>query len=433
MMVKDYLRTHRFSFVMVTVVVPVLAVVALWMVIDTFRPMPPRTVTMAAGPEGGAYYGYAERYREILARAGIELRILPTAGALDNLGRLNDPNSGVSVGLLQGGVIDGKGAELESLGTVFYEPLWLFCRADLRDQGLEGLRGRRVSVGPEGSGTRVLALELLARKGLTEGFAEILPLTFQASSEKLLNGDIDATFVLASWDAPVVQCLLADKRVDLMSFPHADGYVALYPFLNKVVLPAGVSDMARNRLAEDMPLLAPKASLVVRRDVHPAIQYLLLDAAEQIHSSPGLFRTAGQFPAAESIELPLSDEARRYYKSGQPFLQRYLPFWLAVMIGRLLVLLIPILGILYPLMRFVPLLFGWKMQRRIHKLYYELRAIEHAWETRDERGSADELNAQLDRLEDKADQLWLPVSSMGSLYQFKEHLELVRKRFAALP
>jgi TRAP-type uncharacterized transport system substrate-binding protein len=429
MIAKEYFRTHRPSFMVVILAVTVATIAVLWSIVDTFRPLPPRTVTMVTGLEGGAYHEFGKRYREVLARAGIELRILPTSGTLENLSKLNDPHADVSIGFLQGGTTSEHASpNLESLGTVFYEPLWFFCRASLRDGGTAGLRGKRISIGPEGSGTRTLSLELLGRNAMTHGFAELLPLPFPTSSEKLLRGEIDAALILASWESPVVRRLLAAEHLSLMSFPRADAYMALYPFLNKVVLPAGVGDLAGNRPAEDTVMLAPKASLVVRSDLHPAIQYLLLDAAEQIHASPGLFRKAGQFPAAESIDLPLSDEARRFYRSGQPFLQRYLPFWLAVLIGRLFVILIPVLGILYPLMRIVPVLFGWKMQRRIYKLYHELREVERTWEAGNDGSDAGDLIAQLNRLEDRADQLWLPVSSMGTLYLFKEHVALVRKR-----
>ncbi len=434
MKLTAYFRNHPIVIVFVTLAAGVLTVAALWFAINTFSPLPPRTVTLAAGVEGGAYYHYAQRYRKILARSGIDLKILATAGSLDNLKRLNDPNSGVDVTFLQGGTPGARDAhQLESLGTVFYEPLWFFCRAGTREKGVETLRGGRISIGPEGSGTRALVLELLKRNGMAEGFAELLPLTFAEAAEKLLVGEIDAALVLASWESPVVQRLLASEKIDLLGFPRSDAYVALYPYLNKEILPAGIGDLVRNRPPEETLLLAPKASLVVRGDLHPAIQYLLLDAAEQVHSAPGLFRKAGQFPAGESLELPLSDEARRFYKSGQPFLQRYLPFWLAVMLGRLLFMLIPLLGILLPLMKIVPALFGWQIRRRIYKLYYELRMIEHAWETRDEAGGADEAVAQLDRLGERASRLWLPVSSMGALYQFKEHLALVRRRITGAP
>jgi TRAP transporter TAXI family solute receptor len=430
MKMREYFKAHRLHFMIVLLGVSVLAALVLWKTIDTLQPMPPSTVTMVTGPEGGAYQEIGERYRKILARTGIELRLQPTAGAIENLNKLNDPRSGVSIGMLQGGTTNEEASpELVSLGTVFYEPLWFFYRGSNQGRGIEGLRGRRISIGTEGSGTRFLSLELLARNGITERFAKLLALPPKEAGMKLLNGEIDAALMVTSWDSPTVRQLLAAERVELANFPRADAYVALYPYLNKLVVPAGVGNMAMNRPPADVVLLAPEASLVVRRDLHPAIQYLLLDAAEQIHSGAGIFQRAGQFPAAESIDLPLSEEARGFYRSGRPFLQRYLPFWLAAWIGRLLVLLIPIIGILYPLTRVVPALVGWTMHHRIYRLYDELRSIEHAWEARGAgRIPGGDLNAQLNQLQEKADHLWVPVSSMGMLYIFKEHLALVRKR-----
>ena len=424
MMAREYIRAHRLHFI-----IAVIAVAVLWAAFGVLRTLPPRTVVMATGPEGGAYHEVGARYREILAQAGVELRLLPTAGALENLARLRDPRSGVSVGFLQGGTTNEKDSpDLASLGTVFYEPLWFFYRDVHLGRGLEGLRGRRISIGPEGSGSRALSLELLARNGISERFAELLPLTPQAAGDKLLRGEIDAALMLTSWDSPVVRRLMAADRVDLVSFPRADAYVALYPFLNKVVAPAGVGDLAKSRPPTDVVLLAPKASLAVRRDLHPAIEYLLLDAAVQIHSGPGIFQKAGQFPAAESIDLPLSNEARQFYKTGRPFLQRYLPFWLAVLLARLLFLLIPVVGILYPLARFMPALYGWKMRRRIYKLYGELRFVEHALEAGKSGQGPDDLAAQLDQLEEKADHLQVPVSCVGMLYMLRDHIASVRGR-----
>lgn len=434
MRLREYFLTRSFPYSVAMIILTLLIVSGLWMVIGIFQPAPPRTVTMATGSAGGAYHGYGERYREILKREGVELKLEPTTGAIENLRRLNDPSAEIDVSFLQGGTTNSTvSPQLESLGTVFYEPLWFFCRDNFIVKSLEELRGHQIAIGPEGSGTRSLSLELLARNGITESNTDLLSLSFQAGSEKLLRGEIDAMLILAAWESSVVQRLLVAKGVDLVDFPHADAYVALLPFLSKIVVPSGVGDLVRRRPPKDITVLAAKASLVVRNDLHPAIQFLLLDAAEQIHPGGGIFQKTGQFPAAESIDLPLSDEARRFYRSGQPFLQRYLPFWMAVLIHRLLVMLIPLLGIIYPLLRYVPVLYGWKMQRRIFKLYNELKSIEQTWESRDPGSSSNDLKRRLNQLEHQADHLWLPVSCMGTLYMFKEHIALVRERLETLP
>ena len=170
--------------------------------------------------------------------------------------------------------------------------------------------------------------------------------------------------MMNSWGAPVIQQLLADEHVALSGFPHADAFVALYPFLNKVIVPRGVTDLARDQPPADVTLIATKTTLVVRQDLHPALQYLLLNAATEIHSRPSIFNRANEFPAAEAIDMPLSSEAARFYKSGLPFLLDYFPFWMAELLGKLIILLIPILGVLYPMMRFLPGLYDWAMRSK---------------------------------------------------------------------
>jgi TRAP-type uncharacterized transport system substrate-binding protein len=394
-----------------------------------FHPLPPRAVTMVTGPKGGAYHEVGKRYRDLLAQQGITLTLHPTAGALENLARLRDPRSGAEIGFLQGGITSEKESpDLESLGTVFYEPLWFFHRGVIGGNSRKVLQGRKLSIGPEGSGTRALALELLGRHGIDLHFAELLPLAPQEAAKGLIRGEIDAALMLASWDSPVVRRLLAEETIELLSFPRADAYVALYPFLTKLTVPAGVGDLAKNRPPRDVVLIAPKASLVVRKDLHPALQSLLLEAAEQIHSGPGIFQQARQFPAAESIDLPLSSDARQYYRSGPPFLQRHLPFWLAVAIGRLLVLLIPLVGVLYPLFRLMPALYGWEIRWRIFRMYRELKLLEKDPSRSGTRRTLEDLSAALDRLEEKASRLRVPLFYENLLYTLRMHIDLVRER-----
>ena len=400
-----------------------IVIAAIWYTTSALSPLPPHTVTMATGPDGGAYQDVGKRYQELLARHGITLNLLPTAGALENLALLRNPRSGIGIALLQGGITNQKESpDLAALGTVFYEPLWLFHRGALQGRDLEALRGRRISIGPEGSGTRALVLQLLARQRLNEGFAQLLGLSHQAAAEALIRGEIDAALMLAAWDSPAVRQLVSEDGITLVSFPRADTYVALYPFLSKLTLPAGAGDMAKDRPPAAVTMFAPKASLVVRKDLHPAIQSLLLDAAEQVHSGPGIFHQARQFPAAEAVDLPLSDEARQYYRSGRPFLQRHLPFWLAVAIGRLLVFLIPLVGVMYPLFRLMPALYAWSVRRRIVRMYRDLKELEK------DGTPPDALYEGLERLEEKARHLQVPLFYSDSLYTLRLHIAMVRER-----
>ena len=394
-----------------------------------FITLPPRTVTMATGPAGGAYHELGLRYREILARSGVRLRLVNTTGGLDNLARLRNRRSGVHAAFIQGGTTTKEESpNIESLGTLFFEPLWLFYRSGI-GEGLERYRGRRISIGPEGSGGRALALEILKRTKVDSVVGELSGFPPQEAADKLIAGEIDIAFVVLGWDSPVVRRLMAADGIEVASVPRPDAFVALYPFLSKVVLPAGVADLAANRPPADVVLLSAKASLAVRSDLHPAIQYLLLNAAVAIHSPPGIFQKAGQFPAAESVDLPLSEEAQRFYKSGRPVLQAYLPFWMAALVERFLVVFVPVLVLLYPALRLLPQGYDWLMQSKIRRLYDEMKAIERELASGQEPRGV--LDAKLDRLYQSASELQLPVKYASMQYTLRMHLDLVRARIAA--
>lgn len=390
--------------------------------------MPPRTVVMAVYPEGSLNAELAKRYREILARDGIDLKLTPSAGAVESLARLRDSKSGTSIALVPGGLTtEQESPELVSLGTLFYQPLWVFSRGrSLQKQSK--LQGLRISIGPEGSSSRALCLKLLRRAGMIDQKSAILlSLRPSESAQKLAGGEIDAAVFLDAWESPAVQRLLETKEVNLESIRRADAFVALYPYLNKLVLPAGLVDMAEPRPATDVLLIAPKSNLVVRNDLHPAIQYLLLEAAVEIHSPPGMFHTAGQFPAPESIDLPLSRYAREFYKTGRPFLQRHLPFWLAAFLEQPLVLLIPLIAILFPLFRVAPAIYDWAERRRVYRLYTELKRLEDEMLFAVPGRTRNDVIEQLDRLKHRASRLSVPTPFKPLVYGLRLHIDMVRQ------
>jgi TRAP transporter TAXI family solute receptor len=392
--------------------------------------LPPRTVVMATGAEGGTNYQLGMRYRDILAKAGVRLELRATTGSMENLALLRDPRSRVDVGFLQNGTTTKEESPtVESLGTISYEPLWLFIRSDIGND-IQALRGRRVSIGPEGSGGRMLALDLIKRTRVDTIVREFLDLPPMAAAEQLIAGQIDAALIVTGWDSPVVQRLINTKGIDLGSFRRSDALVAFYPFLNKLVLPAGVGDLLENRPAADVMLLAPKASLVVKADLHSAIQHLLLSAAVEIHSQPGIFQKAGQFPTAESIDLPLSDEALRYYKHGRTLLEKYLPFWLAALVERIIVVFLPIAVLVYPFIKFLPQMYDWFMQSKITRLYDEMRSIEGEMNERGPSPDIADAHSKLDRIDASANSLRLPNKYTSTLYTLRGHLNLVRTRLA---
>ncbi|MFL6796167.1 MAG: TAXI family TRAP transporter solute-binding subunit [Xanthobacteraceae bacterium] len=424
------MKSESFPLRWIAVVISIFVVATALATFGVLSTLPPRTIVMATGPEGGAYNEVGKKYQAALASEGVSVRLMTTTGALENLGLLRDPRSGVSVALLQGGTIDRVDEpDLQSLGTLFYEPLWVFYRRGLPNLGsavtFEGLEGRIVSLGPEGSGGRMLSLELLRRNAAEHLPSQLLSLPPQEAADQLVRGDIDAAFVSMAWDGPAVQQLIANENIELSSFARVDAYVALFPFLSKVVVPAGVGNLAKQRPPSDVTLLAPKASLSIRKDLHSAVQYLLLNAAMQIHSGAGIFQRASEFPAAEVVDLPLSSEAAQFYKSGSPFLHNQLPFWMASMFGRLLVITIPLIAIVYPMVRYVPALYNFFMRAKVARLYGELRFLED--EIEGDAGSSG-LRARLDELERQASKLRLPMRYASMMYLLRDHIALVRER-----
>ena len=392
------------------VVAAVLAVLV-WTALTIGNSFPPRTAVMATGPEGSACGEFGVRYQEILRRAGVEVHLVQTAGGVENLKLLRDPSAGVSVAFVENGLIrQGQSGELVSLGTVTLEPLWLFFRS--RSQGStvgQRLAGKRISIEPEGSGARVLARRLLELNGVDATSVELLGLTPEQGAAALLRGEIDGAAMLTSWQSPAVQKLLAADGIVLEGYPRADAYVALSPYLSKVVLPTGIADLAKNIPAADVPLLAVEASLVVRKDLHPALQYLLLQAAAEIHSGPGVFYRSGRFPAPEAIDLPLSDQARLFYKSDRPFVYRLLPFWMAGLAERLLILFIPLFAVVLPAVQFLPKIYSSVIQRRIFGLYGELKLLEAEMEALGPQDSTADLAVELDQLARRANRFPRPA------------------------
>lgn len=393
------------------------------------EPAPPRTVVMTAGAAGGAYDSFARQYKEILARDDITLDIRPSAGAGQNLERLQRIDSEFSVGFVQSGVGSANAdGHLISLGRMFHEPLWAFHRLPGVVDRLPQLQGKRIAIGAPGSGTRKLVLQLLAANELDATAASLLELGSADAAVALLAGNADAAFMVASPEAAVVQKMLREPGVKLMSFAHADAYARRFPFLSKVVLYQGVIDFVRNIPAQDVALISPTANLVVREDLHPALIFALTQAASAVHGKGGVFQSIGEFPLGTDAEFPMSANAARYYKSGPPFLQRYLPFWIAVLVDRLLLLLLPLLTVLLPLMKFAPMIYGWRIRRRMVHWYAELKTLElHMTEAPADK---DAHRAELARIEEAVMRLPIPVGFSDQHYELRANIDFVRRRLA---
>jgi uncharacterized protein len=392
-------------------------------------PAPPKVVVMATGQPGGAYAQIAKRYQEILARERVRLEIQFSDGSLDNLRRLTDRGGKVAIAFVQSGVATASGIDTGSLGALgglYYEPLWIFYRAAASIDQLRALKGKRVAVGPQGSGTRLLALQLLEASGIA-GSMELSELAGNEAAQALSASRIDAVVTIGAPDAPLVKALLHEPSVRLMSFAHAEAYTRLFPFLSRLVLPRGLIDVDRDLPAEDVQLLAATATLVAREDTHPALINLFLGAAAEIHGKPGWFQKSGEFPAAKGVDIALSDDAARYFKrNGPPFFQRYLPFHIAVLVERLLVLALPLLAVLVPMLRYLPPLYTWRARRRVYLWYRDLRQVEKELATAATPAQIGERQRELDRVEQEVSQVRVPLSYNNELYWLREHIQFVR-------
>ena len=416
--------------------VPVLLLVALalWITLKFVQPAPPNTIVITSGPEGSSFASFAQRYQKILARQGVKLTILPSEGSLDNLRRLVDDRQEVDIGFVQGGLagqIEGS-AELYSLGSIFYSPVYVFYRAPKPLERLSGLAGRRIAVGREGSGTRVLATTLLRANGIEEKQAAFVDLDGKAAAEALMKKEIDAAFLAGDSAAfATIRDLIRTDGVRLFDFDQGDAYVKRFRYLTKLELPPGTFDLGKNLPAETLTLLAPTVELVARDGLHPALSDMLIEAAREVHGRSTLFQKAGEFPAPLEHEYRVSDDAQRYYKSGKTFVYRHFPFWLASLIDRIVVVLVPLMVILIPASNIVPRLYKFRISQRIYRRYAELMALERAAfvndHTKKERA---ELLERLDRLEEAVIKLRLPGSFADQVYLLRNHINFVRMRLS---
>ena len=418
------------DLVIVALPLALIALAALWLAYQFVQPTPPRSLVMTTGAEGGAYHAHAERYRSILARNDITLELRPSSGSVENLERLKDDDSGVDVGFVQGGIGSAEEAPgLVSLGALYYEPLWLFHRGRGLDKVAQ-LKGKRIAIGPEGSGTRRLARQLMAANGISSARATLLDIGLSGAAQAFKEGKIDAAVVVAGPESPAIQELLRMPGIRLMSIGRAAAHTRLFPFLSSVTLPQGSIDLVRNVPDRDIELLATSANLIAREDLHPALMSLLIQAATETHAKVGLFQRQGEFPAALVSDFPMSDEARRHYKSGPPFLQRYLPFWVAILVERLVVLLVPLIVILIPLSRVLPPLYSWQVRSRMYRWYGHLKRLEHELENGPGQRPLSEYFAELDRIEQRVNRIKVPLAFANELYTLRQHIDFVREKIA---
>lgn len=391
---------------------------------------PPNTITLTSGPKGSLYERMAGRYAKILKRDGVTLRILPSEGSVDNIKRLANPSSKVDIGFVQAGVYKGIVTDkLVSLGSIAYEPLFIFYRSNHRIELLSGFAGRRVAVGEEGSGTNTLALTLLAANGIAPGGpTKLLTIDSDRAAEAILRGKVDAVFLMGdSVSISLIRKLLHAPGIRLFSFAQADAYARRIAYLNKITLPKGSIDLGKNIPEQDVFLMAPTVELIAREDLHPALSDLVLGAAREAHSGSGLLRGKGEFPSPKEQEIRISDDAQRFYKSGKSFLYRYLPFWLASLVNRIIAIFIPLI-VLLPGLRFIPAIYRWRFRSRLTKWYRALLEIEKDLPSQPVSANNKDLLERLDHIETSVNRMKVPGTFADQFYELRGHIALVRQR-----
>jgi len=406
-----------------------LTIIGFFVAYQFVNPAPPRAISIACGPQEGANFLFAKAYQEIMAKEGVRLNIRITTGAAENLKLLQAKPDGVEVAFVQGGLksLVHKG-HLMSLGSLFFEPLWLFHRTDLAIERTSDLKGMRLAVGEEGGGTKILTMQLLQLNGIKTENTRILSVGYQSAADMLLKGEVDVAFFVSTHRAPYVINLIDSKLVKLMGMPRAEAYAFLYHYLYLLKVPEGVIDFEANIPSRDLTLVAPTTQLVARSDLHPALVNLLMQAAEEVHESGTEFERQGQFPSPKYLDFELSEEAERYYESGPPFLQRYLPFWLANFISRMKIMLVPIIVLFFPLFKVIPSIYRWRMRSRVYRWYSELDAVDPETHKEEVAESLQEFLVKLDEIEEKVSNVTVPLAYTSGIYALRVHIQMLRNK-----
>jgi TRAP-type uncharacterized transport system substrate-binding protein len=398
-----------------------------------FNTAAPTALTITSGPEGSSFSRNAEKYKKILAKEGVTLNILPSEGSTQNLSRLLDPKTKVDVGFVLGGEVAKTNVDqLMSLGSINYQPLMIFYQGEVKHL-LSEFKGARLDIGAEGSGTRILALALLKANGIElKGEAGFIEVDAKDPVTALEEKKIDAVFVMGdSTASDVLRKLLRTPDVHLFDVSQADAYVRRIGYLNKLVLPRGSLDFGKNVPPEDVHLIGPTVELVARDDLHPALSDLLLEAAREVHSGPGLFRKRGEFPAPLEHEFRVSPDATRYYATGKTFLYRTFPFWVASLIARTLAVLVPIVLLLIPGIRLAPAIYRWRIESRIHRWYKVLLDLERDAQNSTGPERRAELLKKLDEIEASVNRIVVPASFGDLFYGLRGHVTFVRNSLLA--
>ena len=393
---------------------------------------PSRHIVLASGLEDGLLHQHARRYVEILARSGVTVEERITNGPADNLRLLQDPKSGVDIGFTQGGLArTSDTSNVVMLASLYYVPLWIFYRKTEPLNYVNELRSRRVAVGVAGSGARSLSDSIFELNGLSPDNVTMQPLSNLAALLALRSGDVDAAIFVDGADNPAVWNGLRDPSLSLLNYSRAEAYRRRLNFISTLKLPPGVIDLADNIPEKEIDLIGTKEMLAGRKDLHPAITHLLIDAAREIHGRQGLFEDAGEFPSTTQVDLAVSTDADQHRRFGRTILYQYLPFWIAALGERSIIVLLPLAAILFPLFHYLPQIVRWHVRSRIFRWYGELVLLERDVAARTGDLPIDKWLSDLTRIEDAVARLHTPTGFASEAYTLREHIHMVRDAIIA--
>ena len=401
-----------------------------WLGMVYLIPAPPSQITIATSPQGEHYHILGTRYQGILSGTDIKVELRLTDGAKENLRLLNDANSGIQIGFMQGGISNSRLApDLISLGRLDHQIFWLFYPTGETITDLTQLKGKRIGLGAEGSGDRTVCEKILAVAGITYDNSTLVTVPSEHVINNLDSGGIDAVFRTFSPDSSILHTLLRGPQYRLMNFSEAEALTRIFPYLVRLVLPRGAIDLQRKLPIADTTLVATTNVLMVRKEVHPAIVDLLAIAISQAHSSPGLFHKVGEFPTETDPEYPMSQGARDFYKNGPTFLNWYLPFWMTNYAQRVIAVLVAVIAIVVPVFNYVPKLFLWFIHDRIRRLYRRLRIVDNALLAGVGASEMKVLQAELESIVRAAN--IVPMRSSELFFELKSHIDRTRGNFAS--
>lgn len=397
-------------------------------------PPPPRNVQIATGATGSSSELLGKRYAEFFAKKGINLELVPTAGAQENINRLSDRTDSLQAAFVQAGVVSTSDVSgIESLGVIAYDPIWFFYRGpELKKSYFNGVDGRfkyfltkKISIGVVGSGTHAQAIKLLKLSGYEPG-PQFDNMPSDQAVKAIQKGEIDGVFIVDAMNAPNVQALLRDPNLNIGTFGRDEAYAKLIPYLKILDVPEGAFDLKRNYPSADMKLLSTTTNLLIDDRMHPAIQYLFLEAAREIHGKGTFFAARGEFPSFKNTMFPESPVALHFEKNSYPFLVAYLPFWLAELVNRLIFILLPFLMVSFPILRALPGYRTRRMQNKINRVYSDLKSFEQELLTNFDLSRRDEYLKRLDVLEYQALTIEVSKRLASECYSLRTSIDYVR-------